>query len=63
MESKPKGTWHFLASYVKESGLQSFLALFFRDRDSACVENYVGSAEHLMRADFTVLFVRVWGLK
>lgn len=58
-----KGAWHFLAGYVKESGLQSFLALFFRDRDGACVENYVGSDEHLLRDDFTVWFVRVWELK
>lgn len=58
-----RGAWHFLADYVKESGLQSFLALFSRHRDSACVENYVGSDEHLLRDDFTVLFVRVWELK
>lgn len=63
MELKMKGAWHFLAGYVKESGLQSFFALFFRDRDSAYVENYVGSDEHLLKDDFTVLFVRVWGLK
>lgn len=58
-----KGAWHFLAGCVKESGLQSFLVLFFRDRGSACLENYVGNDEHLLRDDFTVLFARVWGLK
>ena len=46
-----KGTWHFLEGYVKESGLQSCLALFFRNRDSASVEKYVGSDEHLLRDD------------
>lgn len=58
-----KGAWYFLAGFVEEFGLQSFLALFFRDRDSACVENYVGSDEHLLRDDFTVLFMRIRGLK
>jgi len=58
-----QGAWHFLVGYVKESGLQSCLALFFRDRDSACVAIYVDSDEHLLRDDFTVLFVRVWRLK
>lgn len=58
-----RGAWYFLASFVEEFELQSFLARFFRDRESTCVENYVGSNEHLLRDDFTVLFVRVCGLK
>lgn len=40
-------------SRLRYTGLQCFLALFFRDRDGECVENYVGSNEDLLRFDFT----------
>lgn len=40
-------------SRLRYTGLQCFLALFFRDRDGVCVESYVGSSKDLLRDDFT----------